>query len=204
MRRIPLSRRSHVTGFQPIGCRAVEHESALERDFVTLTTFSDPEAEIVSQPVTIHFERDGMARRYTPDFLVRWSAGGVDLVEIKYWSDLRVQWDRLRPAFVAARAWAREHGARFRIVTERRIRGPELANAKRLLPLRLGPMDDEACAVVLKAARTLAAPTLAELISTLPLDRTIALSTVWRVIARGLLRTDLSRVVQIDTRVWAP
>ena len=41
MRRIPLSRRSHVTGFQPARSGAVDHESALERDFVTLTRFLD-------------------------------------------------------------------------------------------------------------------------------------------------------------------
>ncbi|TED11288.1 heteromeric transposase endonuclease subunit TnsA, partial [Pseudomonas aeruginosa] len=42
MRRIPLSRRSHITGFQPVRHKAVEHESALERDFVLLTQFRDP------------------------------------------------------------------------------------------------------------------------------------------------------------------
>jgi hypothetical protein len=193
-----------VTGFQPIGRRAVEHESALERDFVTLTTFRDPGAEIVSQPVTINFEHTGGERRYTPDFLVRWSSGGADLVEIKYWADLRSQWVRLRPAFVAARVWAREHDARFRIVSERRIRGSELTNAKRLLPLRSAPLDTEACELVLNAVRTLVTPTLGELVAAGPLDRATALSTVWRMMARGLLRADLTEVVQIDAPVWAP
>ena len=41
MRRIPLSRRSHVTGFRPLDGEAVEHESALERDFVLLVSFLD-------------------------------------------------------------------------------------------------------------------------------------------------------------------
>ncbi|TEE93995.1 hypothetical protein IPC1491_29260, partial [Pseudomonas aeruginosa] len=49
MRRIPLSRRSHITGFQPVRHKAVEHESALERDFVLLTQFRDPAAELVSR-----------------------------------------------------------------------------------------------------------------------------------------------------------
>ena len=71
MRRIPLSRRSHIIGFQPLPTGTAEHESALERDFVTLTSFLDPTASIISQPVTLTFRDDLRARRYTPDYLIR-------------------------------------------------------------------------------------------------------------------------------------
>ncbi|MGY3146486.1 hypothetical protein ACVWYQ_003485 [Bradyrhizobium sp. USDA 3397] len=84
MRRIPLSRRSHVTGFRPVDGDAVEHESALERDFVLLVAFLDPGATITSQPVTIWFDDGARRRRYTPDFRVSWSSGGTELVEVKY------------------------------------------------------------------------------------------------------------------------
>jgi hypothetical protein len=109
-----MSRRSHVTGFQPLPRGAAEHESALERDFVTLTSWRDAGAAITAQPVTLRFEHEGAPRRYTPDFLVRRGEGDAELVEIKYRSDLRAQRHRLRPAFVAARSWARENGAVFR------------------------------------------------------------------------------------------
>jgi transposase len=56
----------------------------LERDFVTLCTFADPAAEITAQPVTIRFVEGVSARRYTPDFLVRWHDGRIELVEVKY------------------------------------------------------------------------------------------------------------------------
>ena len=46
MRRIPLSRRSHITGFQPLPTGTAEHESALERDFVARTSLLDPAASI--------------------------------------------------------------------------------------------------------------------------------------------------------------
>ncbi|TEJ80635.1 hypothetical protein IPC609_07620, partial [Pseudomonas aeruginosa] len=46
MRRIPLSRRSHITGFQPVRHKAVEHESALERDFVLRTSCCLPNSAI--------------------------------------------------------------------------------------------------------------------------------------------------------------
>ncbi|MCK2124964.1 TnsA endonuclease N-terminal domain-containing protein, partial [Pseudomonas sp. PNPG3] len=88
-----------------------EHESALERDFVTLSSFRDAGAVLTAQPVTIRFEHEGRRRRYTPDFRVAWSDGAIDIVEIKYRVDLRASWYHLRPAFAAARAWAGAHGA---------------------------------------------------------------------------------------------
>jgi hypothetical protein len=42
LRCIPLSRRSHIIGVQPLATGIVEHESALERDFVTLTCLLRP------------------------------------------------------------------------------------------------------------------------------------------------------------------
>ena len=196
MRRIPLSRRSHVTGFRPLDGEAVEHESALERDFVLLTRFLDPGAAITAQPVTIRFESEGQTRRYTPDFRVV-SCHGSELVEIKYRADLRAQWTRLRPAFEAAR----RTGERFRIVTESAIRGPLLDNARRLLPLRDAPLDPTIAGRAIAAARSLAAPTFGAVVSAAAEDRGQALGAVWRLIARGLLLADLTKPVLLDSTV---
>jgi hypothetical protein len=62
LRRIPLSRRSHIIGFQPLPTGTVEHESALERDFVVLSTFLDPHAVITAQPITITFQVGAVTR----------------------------------------------------------------------------------------------------------------------------------------------
>lgn len=204
MRRIPLSRRSHITGFQPVRQKAVEHESALERDFVLLTQFRDPAAELVSQPETIHFLDTGKPRRYTPDFLVSWSDGRRELIEIKYHTDLRTQWANLRPAFEAARDWARANGATFRIATERGIRGVELENALRLIPLRSAPLDVAAYDAVLSALKSLHAPTIGQLVSAVRIERPLALATIWRMLAQGrLLVDDLSAAVLASSPVRA-
>ena len=204
VRRIPLSRRSHVTGFQVLPGGITEHESALERDFVTLATFTDPNAKVTSQPVTIAFRDGGMARRYTPDFLVHWSSGHSELVEIKYRSDLREHWKQLRPAFIAARDWCEEHDAWFRIATERSIRCPRLANAKRLLPLRTAYLDPAAAQEVSRTVASLSDPTLARLAAAVPVDRAVALGAIWRMIARGALRMDLAVPIGMDAPVALP
>lgn len=201
MRRIPLSRRSHIVGFQPLPTGVAEHESALERDFVTLVSFLDRGVSITSQPITLAFRDDQRLRRYTPDFLMRPSVGRAQLVEVKYRSDLRQQWTRLKPAFKAARIWAQEQGATFRIATERSIRGVRLENAKRLLPLRDAPIDFGLAERALCASRSLDAPTFGAVLAALPVNQQTALATLWRLIARGMLRVDLSRPIAFDTPI---
>lgn len=201
MRRIPLSRRSHVTGFRPLAGEAIEHESGLERDFVTLVQFLDAGASIRSQPITIHFDAEGRSRRYTPDFHVAWSDGRIELIEIKYRADLRAQWRRLRPAFAAARRVAAQDSGRFRIVTESGIRGVLLDHARRLLPLRGAPLDSVVADRAMTAARSLAEPTFGAIVCAASQDRVQALGAVWRLIARGMLVADLTRPICIDTMV---
>jgi hypothetical protein len=205
LRRIPLSRRSHIIGFQPLPTGITQHESALERDFVTITSFLDPTASITSQPVTIAFVDRDVRRRYTPDFLVTPTAHGAlaELIEVKYSADLEANRAILEPGFEAARAWARERNTGFRVVTEREIRGMLLQNAKRLMPLRTAAIDTQLAELVLRAARSLEAPTFGKLLATLPQCPSLALATIWRLIARGDLRVDLSTDITFDSPVSA-
>jgi hypothetical protein len=203
-RRIPLSHGSHVIGFQPLATGATEHESALERDFVILTTFQEPTARIISQPVTIKFPFGWVTRRYTPDFLVSVRVGSTELIEIKYSAALQENFDYLRPAFEAASAWAAVRQMHFRVVTEREIRGPALDNAKRLLPLRNAPLDLELATLVKARIEALAVPTLGGVLALGLADRAHLLATLWRMIAREALRVDLSAPITADTRILKP
>lgn len=189
-----------MTGFQALETGRAEHESALERDFVTLVSWVDAGAVVTAQPVTIRFDDGAKRRRYTPDFRVDWSSGGADIVEIKYRADLRSDWLRLRPAFAAARTWAGAHGARFRIATERGIRGPRLNAARRLLPLRSVPIDAALADMAVAKARAGSIDFIG-LVDALPATREAGLAVVWRLIARGALVVDLSAPIAPSTRV---
>jgi hypothetical protein len=202
LRRIPLSYRSHVTGSQSLSTGVTQHESALERDYVTLTSFGDPGAVITAQPFTLNFLDGGKRRRYTPDYRVQSSDGHVEIVEVKYRCDLKDQWSRLRLAFAAARDWCGENQAIFRIATERSIRVPQLDAAKRLLPLRNAPMDAglAAATLVTAASRTF---TFAELVDHIPETRDVALGLVWCLIARGALLVELDKPIIASSPVRA-
>jgi hypothetical protein len=203
LRRIPLSHRSHITGFQPLATGTAEHESALERDFVTRTGFLFPTASIVSQPITLTFRDGAKMRRYTPDFLVRRTDGKSRLIEVKYWEELRSRWSSYGAAFAAARAWARDNNASFRIATERHIRGTTLDNAKRLLPLRTAPIDVDTARLIAAAIRVDASPTFGRILSALP-NRRAALTTLWRLIARREVLVDLRSAISLEAPLSLP
>ena len=192
LRRIPLSRRSHIIGFQPLTTGTAEHESALERDFVILSSFLDPHAVITSQPTTITYQVGAVTRRYTPDYFIAWSSGRREVIEVKYLSDLRANQEQLKERFAAMEDWARLRSAAFRVATEREIRGCALENAKRLLPLRTAPLDAQVAQTVIATVRRLVAPTLAAMLMAIPSERASVLATLWCLIARGSLYVDLS------------
>ena len=200
MRRIPLSRRSHVRGFQGLPSGAVDYESALERDFVLLTLLDDPAVRIRSQPTTLNFVHENRHRRYTPDYLVE-GGGRFELIEIKYEADLQRLGAQLQPGFDAARDWAAQSGGVFRVATERTIGVPRLLNARRLLPLRSAPVDPELARAVTAAAKHIDMPTLGRVVDAINGDRPQVLATVWRLIARGELMVDLSEPIGLATAV---
>lgn len=74
------------------------------------------------EPLTVEYvasERLGRIRQYTPDFLIEWADGTVELVEIK--PDRRIN-KRVISKAEAAASLAHETGACFSVVTERELK----------------------------------------------------------------------------------
>lgn len=71
-RAIPLSRGRHLPGYSVTwpGQPSIPVESRLEHRVLKALVAEDACLAIASQPLTIGYEVDGSARRYTPDFLV--------------------------------------------------------------------------------------------------------------------------------------
>lgn len=201
MRRIPLSRRTHIIGFQPYSTGAAEHESALERDFVILSTFLDPDAVITAQPITISFQAGAATRRYTPDYFVAWSDGKREIVEVKYLSDLRANQQHFQDRFAEMEDWSRMRSATFRVATECDIRGNMLENAKRLLPLRTAPLDADVVEAVIAVIRRQERPTFADVLAAVLAERSSVQAVLWGLLARGSLYADLSLPITPQTRV---
>ena len=124
VRKIPKNYRN-ITGMaahsKSVGCAA--YESSLERDFLSLLEFCPDVIRFEVQPVSIEwFDDSGKKHMYTPDVLVHYKPSRqpvtIILYEVKYRSDLRKNWSVLQPKFKAARAFCRQKGWMFKLVTE--------------------------------------------------------------------------------------
>lgn len=51
---------------------------------------------------------------------------------------------------------------------------------------------------------TLGSPTFGRIVERLPVTRSAALAVVWQLIARGMLRADLSKPIDIHARLGTP
>jgi hypothetical protein len=209
VRRIPVSRRSHITGCQPFipGVHSVAHESALERDFVTICRFDPDVIGIEEQPVAITWtDANGRHRRYTPDYRVVKRAR-TEIVEVKYRDDLWANWANYKPVFAAARDWAERRSMQFCIVTERQIRKPFLANAKRLLPRMQDAVPAEIERHIHGIVLRLQPISLSDLIEAglAPgRPREVILSALWPLLARKTLVTALDVEISGNSMLSLP
>ena len=136
IRKIPKNYRN-ITGIAPhnkaVGAAA--YESSLERDFLTLLAFNQDVQRFEVQPLAIEwFDTAGKRHVYTPDVLVHYQCD-VIVYEVKYRSDLRENWQQLKPKFQAALRFCKQNGWRFKLITEVEIHTDFLRNARFLLPI---------------------------------------------------------------------
>lgn len=140
VRKIPRNYRN-ITGIaahtKAIGSAAFE--STLERDFLSLIEFSNDVTKFEVQPVSIEWlDFTGKRHSYIPDVLVHYKQSGrtktVILYEIKYRSDLKENWQALKPKFKAAIKYCKARGWHFKVVTEVEIRTLYLDNVRFLQP----------------------------------------------------------------------
>ena len=182
----------------------------MESDFLELVAFNRYLTSICEQPVRIEYrDRSGRGRTYTPDFLALYDhavpgARGV-LVEVKYRTDLFAAWPTIKPKLKAGRAYARQEGLRFLLMTEVEIRGPHLENVRivnhyRKMPVNSGYEEKLTATLVLASQMT-----IGELVETAwhGADRRQAsYAYVLRLIGNGRIGADLSRPLTRETVVW--
>jgi hypothetical protein len=193
---------------------SVAHDSALERDFLTLQAFDLRVENIVAQPLVVPYSTpDGHQRTYVPDAYVQYRRDRPEssklphlLCEVKYRRDLRAKWRQLRPRFRAAYRYAKERGWQFRIFTEIEIRTTYLTNASFLMPYRQVRWDEgieQALMDRMRLLREADANTLLESFFSDPWKRAELLPQVWRLLAWGRFGADLTWPLTMTTLMWA-
>ncbi len=207
VRKIGPSYRS-MTGTFPFRGKAVEFESMLENDYLTTLLFDADVVDVLSQPIRIDF-RDGTGRKrhYTPDYLVRYRTPTrpAVLAEVKYRSDLRKDWDELKPRFKAAIDYAQANGLAFRIITESTIRGRADIEALTFLAPYLArtPVPGVETPLLDTLARLGEASVDDLLIAAFHAEdeRLAAIGPLWRLVATGIVGLDLSLKLGMASRL---
>jgi hypothetical protein len=190
----------------------IEYESSLEHDFLELIAFDHTVTKIREQPVRISFrDRRGRCHRYTPDFFVVHRPVLDDriatsfLYEIKYRTDLFRDWKNLKPKFLEARSFAREHDMVFRIMTEVEIRGEYLQNVRVLNRHRYLPRDsgfeDRLTAKLVELGES-TPRALLEAAWNDDETRVRGASYILRLIATGDIDTDMTEPITMKSPIW--
>lgn len=211
VRRIGLCYRS-VSGRVPMGAGrpSVAVESTLERDFAILQRFDRDVAAVEEQPVRIEYrDASGVRRRYVPDFLVQYRGAGCPpvLVEVKFSTDPALVSGRLEDRFAAARAYARQRGWTFAVMTEQAIRTPRLGNATFLLSYRSRVPNPglRARALMALGSEYATVDALAEdLAGAIGTRREHVLPTLWTMVARFEMITDLDCPLTMRSQLHLP
>ncbi len=221
-RRIKPSRYS-ITGYVAAtkAPGAQDAESSLEHDFLTLMEYDRRVERYLAQPFTIEWrDEKKRKRRYTPDTIVKYSFSAMHddprlrttLFEVKPQVILRRDWVELRPKFRAAIGWAREHDCRFRIVTEKDIRTPYLANVRFLLGYRSRFLSDAPRLngarqhLILETLFRLKRSTPRQLLDAMTPDRTHQaelIPWIWNLVNQQLVGVDLSQPLTMASPIWS-
>lgn len=198
--------------------RGGDSESLLEHDFLTLLEFDDRVERYDVQPVTLRWVVDGKQFIYTPDVLVKYTdaARAVNkslkptLYEVKPYGVLKKDWDKLKPKFRKAMSWAKENGARFKIITEKRIRTTFLDNAKFLNKFHCSTfpqiaIEDREENYVLSSLHQTGEIPIKELLAYMSesrLRQAELIPWIWRLVLEKKICVDMDRPLTMVSRIW--
>lgn len=195
--------------------RAIGFESSLERDFIKITNFNQHVEKFVEQPVTIIYkDNKGTERRYTPDFLIFYKSQikkednlSPNLVEIKYENDLKLNYDKYKSKFLAARTYCEEKGWVFSVITDLDIRNDYLYNVNFLSRYSdIKKVNQTDVIMILGKLNSVKESCALEIINELARDqkrRGIILYTLWYLLSTNNIHSDLSERLTMKSKIWA-
>ena len=103
--------------------KSIQFESSLERDFIFLIEFDTNVHFFLEQPLEIPYkDRNGIMRRYVPDFIVNYFDDKTEIIEIKYKSVLKAKQEELEYKFKGARDFCKKNNLIFKVLTDSDIR----------------------------------------------------------------------------------
>ena len=184
----------------------VDFESSLERDYIHLLEFDDEVRIYYEQPLKIEFAK----RYYIPDFYVEYWDGKIEIVEIKYSTDLIENAKSYNAKFKAAEEFCKENNLSFKILTEKDIRSDYLFNVKFLQNIRMKhawiePEYFNEFELLKKYMDKLKKTTPNELLdhcTSCNYKRSELIQYLWFMIMFKKIKTDLTKKLNMESKIW--
>lgn len=146
----------------------ISFESKLERDFLIFHAFRKDVIDLFEKPISIPFTINGIEYMYTPSYLVQFYTGGdykrsetkpllVDITPScewkKNWRDFSIKWR-------AAIEYCKQHGFRFKIYDETRIRHKGFENINYISQFKNSYFNESEKNYILEKVKTMDGTTI--------------------------------------------
>lgn len=184
----------------------VDFESSLERDYIYLLEFDDRVRYYYEQPIKIEFGN----RYYIPDFYVEYWDGKKEVIEIKYTIDLVENATKYKTKFKAAEDFCNTNEMSFKILTENDIRNDYLFNVKFLqqISIKHKRADTEYFNEFdllknnIDKLKTSTPNILLDYCTSCELKRAELIQYLWLMILFKKIKTDLTKKLNMDSKIW--
>lgn len=187
----------------------IEFESSLERDFIYLLEFNNEVCSYCEQPIKL--SKDNLF--YTPDFYINYFNGKNELIEIKYSTDLLINFEEYQKKFQIARDYCKENNLIFKVLTEVEIRNQYLENAKFLLRFRsnfnvghqINSSHMHDVNLLMTKINELQESTFTELInqcSKTESKKAELIHILWHLISINDIKVDLNSKLSMNQKIW--
>ena len=207
VRKIKPTRMS-VSGRVPYEGNSVPYESTLERDLIIVHAFREDVEDIVAQPITIPFVKNGITYKYTPDFFIKFIEDFDKpnmIIEVKPYDLWQENWRDWSDKWKTMQRYCKDNGYIFHIYDESRIRNLALNNINLLMKFKNFAIEEEDQKAVLKQVRLMGTTTIDYLLTrfyTGSLLRNHGLRVIYHLLATKQLKFDLFIKINDLTEVW--
>ncbi|WP_197684661.1 TnsA endonuclease N-terminal domain-containing protein [Psychrobacter sp. DAB_AL43B] len=207
MRKIKPTRMS-VSGRIPYKGKSLPYESTLERDLIIVHAFREDVEDIVAQPITIPFVKNGITYKYTPDFFIKFVEDDGKpnmIIEVKPYDLWQANWRDWSDKWKTMQRYCKDNGYVFHIYDESRIKNTALDNINLLMKFKNSAIEEEDKEAVLEQVRLMGTTTIDYLLTRFYIGsflRNHGLRVIYHLLATKRLKFNLFLEINDLTEVW--
>lgn len=207
MRKIKPTRMS-VSGRISYKGRSLPYESTLERDLIIVHAFREDVEDIIAQPITIPFVKNGVTYKYTPDFFIKFveDAGKPNMIiEVKPHDLWQANWRDWSDKWKTMQRYCKDNGYVFHIYDESRIKNTALNNINLLMKFKNSAIEQEDKEAVLEQVGLMGTTTIDYLLTRFYIGSFLhnhGLRVIYHLLATKQLKFNLFLEINDLTEVW--